>query len=204
MVNRAQDQAERQQERKMLTVVVNQKKDIEAIQKKRMVTTWSEFTYHTKTVYQQIADAYPGIQVYACGSRVRGDYIDWIAFFDDDGISYTEVKDARMKAGMAPKTLSDYDYWIPPNVQTAVTSSDADRCRLRIPESEKIKLPMWDFSKLPKDEHPSVLQHLSDGNVVELIRLHNKYKLSEYSYCCSGTEGVVRWFTWAVEQGVIK
>lgn len=198
-VSRLDALAEKQAERAALKEVVNDTKDIEDIRAKYGVSDYSQFSEGVKIIYSLIANAYPGIQVYACGSHVRGDYI-YHAHPE-----FWRVKDARLRAGMANKGSSDYDYWIPPNVPTVEFSfTQIDRVRVRIPKNEKIPLPMWDFSKLPESEHANVKALLSQNDIQGLVKIHDKYQLSEYSYCCSGIEGVRNWFTWAIEQGIIK
>ena len=197
--------AERQAERAGLKEVVNDTKEIESLRRLRRVRRFSDFPDFTKNVYQNIAGCFPGIQVYACGSRVRGDYIDWLTLDNTPSLSQMLVESAREKAGMKKKFDSDYDYWAAPEFQpVSKPPINTDRCRLRIPEKEKIPLPMWDFSKLPESEHENVKALLAKNDIQGLVKIHDRYKLSEYSYCCSGIEGVRNWFTWAIEQGIIK
>ena len=199
-VSRLDAIAEKQAERAALKEVVNDTKDIEAIRAKYRVKEYSEFEHRIKIKYRMIADLYPGIQVYACGSRVRGDYIEpWHSEF-------WRVKDARLRAGMANKQKSDYDYWIPPNIETTKDTFfvPIDRVRVRIPENEKIPIPMWDFSKLPESEHANVKELLLANDIQSLVKIHDRYGLSPHSYCCSGIEGVRNWFEWAIKEGIIK
>lgn len=197
-VSRLDALAEKQAERAALKEVVNDTKDIEAIRAKYGVKDFAEFNQYVADSFRFIADAYPGVQVYACGSRVRGDYISaWHPEF-------WRVKDARLRAGMANKNTSDYDYWIPPEIETVPGNSMFDRVRVRIPENEKIPIPMWDFSKLPESEHVNVKALLSANDIQSLVKIHDRYGLSPHSYCCSGIEGVKAWFEWAINQGIIK
>lgn len=90
--------------------------------------------YETQQMYLRIAACYPGYKVFACGSRVRGDYID--------GSHESIVIDARVKAGMRARAKSDFDFWVEPDAeQVGELPPGADRCRLRIPENEKILIP---------------------------------------------------------------
>lgn len=197
-VSRLEAIAERQAERAALKEVVNDIKDIEAIRAKYGVRCYSDFDVADKVYWKHIADLYPGVQVYACGSRVRGDHIE-------PGPNYFRIKYARRRAGMANKVISDYDYWIPQNVKTAESNAlNIDRVRVRIPENEKIPIPMWDFSKLPESEHANVKALLLVNDIQSLVRIHDRYGLSPHSYCCSGIEGVKAWFEWAIKEGIIK
>ncbi len=92
---------------------------------------------YQQDVYLKIAVCYPGFQVYACGSRVRGDYVE--CFYPGDHI----VIQARKKAGLRARVQSDYDFWVEPAaIQVGELPPDADRCRLRIPDNEKVKVPI--------------------------------------------------------------
>ena len=198
-VSRLDEIAARQAERAALKEVVNDTALIEQIREKYRVKDYSQFKDYQKHYWRLICGMYPGIQVYACGSRVKGDYIE------PGQIEYIKIKDARMMAGMAKKRESDYDYWIPPEIKTAISPyPNFDRVRVRIPENEKIPIPMWDFSKLPESEHERVKEMLSENNIQGLVRIHDKYQLSPHSYCCSGVEGVLNWFQWAIDEGIIK
>lgn len=198
-VSRLDALAEKQAERAALKEVVNDTKDIEAIRAKYGVSDYSQFKDYQKHYWRLISGMYPGVQVYACGSRVRGDYIE------PGQTEYFTIKDARMRAGMAPKRESDYDYWIPADIKTVISHYPMfDRVRVRIPENEKIPIPMWDFSKLPESEHANVKALLSANDIQSLVKIHDRYGLSPHSYCCSGIEGVRNWFEWAIKEGIIK
>lgn len=197
--------ADRQAERAALKKVVNDTTGIDALRKVRRVAKYSDFPHYTKAVYCGVAACYPGAQVYACGSRVRGDYMDWVNMENTDGFTSKEVLQARADAGMMEKYDSDFDYWVEPEyTYVSELPTNTDRCRVRVPENEKIPLPMWDFSKLPESEHENVKRLLQSNDIQGLVRIHDKYGLSEYQYCCSGVEGVKNWFNWAVETGAIK
>ncbi|HLS53255.1 MAG TPA: hypothetical protein VK031_04730 [Tissierellaceae bacterium] len=51
----------------------------------------------------------------------------------------------------------------------------------------------WDYSKLPEDKLSYVQQLVQDNNVGALLKVHNNYKLSRYTYCC-GTKGILLHF----------
>jgi len=52
----------------------------------------------------------------------------------------------------------------------------------------------WDFSKLPDSELPGIEKMLKAKDIVGLIKVHDKYNLSPYPYCCSAPDGVLNWF----------
>ena len=102
----------------------------------RSVSTFSEFPSGTKDIYRRVAKCFPGAQVWAVGSRVRGDYTK-----HTDG---RWIKEARAKAGMKPKDESDFDFLVSPAaVQVGELPANTERVRCRIPESEKIPIPIY-------------------------------------------------------------
>lgn len=111
-----------------------------AIRAKYRVTEFSGLPFTTQIIYEQIAACFPGSQVYACGSRVRGDYID-IDWQQSDEI----VMEARKKAGLKFRQKSDFDFWVEPGAeQKGKLPANCDRCRLRVPENEKIPIPIYE------------------------------------------------------------
>ena len=102
------------------------------------VTSFDQMTAYTQAVYYSVAKCFPGFQVYACGSRVRGDYMD--ASNPTDRI----VIDARKAAGFKYRENSDYDFWVEPAaIQIKDLPPNCDRARLRIPEKEKVAIPIY-------------------------------------------------------------
>ena len=109
------------------------------IREKYGVTKFEQMPGYTQAVYSAVAKCFPGFQVYACGSRVRGDYVDGATHADD-----TIVLQARKSAGMRARENSDYDFWVEPSaVQVKDLPPNCDRCRLRIPENEKVAIPIY-------------------------------------------------------------
>lgn len=53
---------------------------------------------------------------------------------------------------------------------------------------------MWDFTKIPDFEWESIIKAYDQKKYVELIRIHNRYQLSEYDYCCGDNRGLIKWF----------
>lgn len=165
---------------------------------KRRVLRWQDFPPLTRGVYQHIAEHFPGQPVYACGSRVRGDYVE-----DSDG---PVVRAWRTAAGKTDKRVSDFDFLVALDaVQIGALPSYADRLRHGVAYEEKIPIPMeeWDFSKLPEDQHADVIAAFDRGDWHELTLIHDEYHLSPYSYCCEQS-GLKKWFTWAIQTGIIK
>lgn len=165
---------------------------------KRRVRCWEDFDEKTQGVYRHIADLFPGSDVYACGSRVRGDYTEYL--------DQPEVKEWRKRAGKAEKERSDYDFFAPLNaICYGEIPEYADRLRHGIPENEKILIPMvaWDFTKLPEDQHGRIIELYNAGRWNELAALHDKYKLSPYDYCCD-LSGLKRWYKYGIESGKIN
>ena len=109
---------------------------IELIRKNARVREFSDFDYQKKGRYLSIAKCYPGSQVFACGSQVRGDYFD---NFNMEGIIQ-----AREKAGMQTHRVSDYDYWVHPTVLNAsILPEYSDRYRGKFNEKEMVAIPIY-------------------------------------------------------------
>ena len=164
----------------------------------RRILRWDDFDNKTQGIYRDIADRFTGFPVYACGSRVRGDYVN-----ADD---LQEIKEWRKRAGKAEKENSDFDFWTPLNaVQYGELPEYADRLRHGVPENEKILIPMiaWDFTKLPADQHGRVIELYNSGRWNELAALHDKYKLSPYDYCCD-LSGLKKWYKHGIDSKKIN
>lgn len=172
---------------------------LEAMQTMKMlhgVKCYDEMPYMSKRGYLEIAKRFPGFQVYACGSRVRGDYVE----SEHDVLT----QKLRALAGKKKKACSDFDFWVEPNaVQVGDLPEWADRCRLRIPENEKIPLPMWEFEKIPEWEHERILRLYENSRWVELVRIHDQYQVSPHSYCCD-VIGLQVWWKYGIDNGFIK
>ncbi len=172
------------------------KTPLERIAAKRRVQYFEQMPLRTKEVYIKIAACFPGVQIYACGSRVRGDYVE-----KDDGAA---MREARRRAGKQDKVFSDFDFWAPAWAKAAYElPQSADRTRCIIPEKEKVMLPIWDFDKLPKSEHKRVIDLLNNGQYLELVQVHDQYQLSNWQYCCD-TDSVARWFAQGIKEGKIS
>lgn len=108
------------------------------IREKYGVTSFEQMPGYTQAIYELVAKCFPGFQVYACGSRVRGDYVDVVVPTDKI------VFDARKAAGFKCRENSDYDFWVEPAaIQIKDLPPNCDRARLRIPEKEKVAIPIY-------------------------------------------------------------
>ena len=166
--------------------------------KSRSVSEFHEMPAYTRHIYGCIADCFPGIQVYAVGSRVNGDYVD--------ADSPAEIRRARREAGKAEKHESDFDFWIAERVSpVGYLPMLSDRLFYLPPGEKKILGPMWDFSKLPESEHALAIEATQNARVGALILLHDQYRLSPYSYCgCGDEKAVLAHFQKAIQDGKIK
>jgi hypothetical protein len=173
-------------------------KGIEQLRSERGAVTYEGMAQNARQMYQRVKECYIGVPVYACGSRVRGDYVDmWNA--PGDG-----VRSARIEAGMPDKKESDFDYWLSGEYETnANVPPVCDRVRCVVPNSEKIMLPEWDFTLLPENEHERVLELITNEMWGELLRIHDQYKLSPYTYCCD-LEGFKKWWRHGIETNKIS
>ena len=60
----------------------------------------------------------------------------------------------------------------------------------------------WDFEKLPKSEHARVIKLYNLGKWRDLAAIHDKYQLSNYSYCCD-LSGIKTWYLFGIQSGKI-
>jgi hypothetical protein len=166
----------------------------------RAFKSFDEMPAYMQEKYLQLAMLFPGRVVYAAGSRVMGGYVEeW---------STDAIRRMRKKLRKAPKVSSDYDIYIEPK-----DGEQVDELKNRLPEwadllirpegSEKIKIPMWDFSRLPLSEHARAIQLYNEQRWGLLMRMHNDYQLSPETYCCN-TEPVKKWFKYGIENGFIQ
>jgi hypothetical protein len=167
----------------------------------RMVSSFDQFPAPTKKRYMEIAAMFPGRRVYATGSRVTGEYVD-------EGAQDIVLK---MRADLLKKPVkeSDYDFTL-----DFEPGEDIEKLRAslpqwadlvqRLPEGEpKILIPMWDFTKIPAERHAEIADMVAKKQWGRLMDIHNEYRLTEQTMCCN-SDAARRWFTWAVENGVIK
>jgi hypothetical protein len=109
---------------------------VEILRNQRGVKTFTDFPQSTQDIYLRVAKCFPGWQVYAVGSRVRGDYVDRF-----EGVA---IYAARYRAGMKSKIESDFDFLVSPDaVQVVEFPANTERVRCRIPENERIEIPIF-------------------------------------------------------------
>ena len=109
---------------------------VEHLRQLRGVKTFADFPRSTQGIYLQVAKCFPGWQVWAVGSRVRGDYVERFEGAD--------IYAARYRAGMKSKIESDFDFLVSPEaVQDGELPPNTERVKCRIPESEKIPIPIF-------------------------------------------------------------
>jgi len=147
---------------------------------------FSELPKYMKTRYSILSSLFPDRQVYACGSRINGEYVeDW---------SGPEVDEMRAQLMKQVKRTSDYDFFmdIPPKEPIPEWADFVLRTE------RKIEIPMWDFSKLPESEYENVKELYEAQDWSKLILIHNKYQLSFNSYCCDEAP-VKRWYKWIID-----
>jgi hypothetical protein len=51
---------------------------------------------------------------------------------------------------------------------------------------------MWDFTKIPDSEWQNIENLYNKNNYVKLVQIHDRYKVSEYDYCCR-EKGFMKW-----------
>lgn len=56
----------------------------------------------------------------------------------------------------------------------------------------------WNYSKLPESEYDNVQRLLEERNGKELMKIHNKYKMSANDYCCS-EETIISHFNYLIK-----
>lgn len=178
--------------------------EAQALARSRKPASFEEMPAHAKTAYRFIASIFPDRQVWACGSRVSGEYLG-----ERDGGNIVRMR--RILGKSDKKKVSDYDFWMA--VEPGETRGDiikllpswADFVPSGIPGAEKLRIPMyeWDFTKLPEHEHQRVVDAYATNQVGVLMAIHNDYRLSPEYYCCEG-KAVVKWFKWALDREIIK
>ena len=112
--------------------------EIQVIRLMRQKKAWDEFDATQKDVYGSVSECFPGIQVFACGSQMRGDSINSSVF------GFSEVISARIKAGMRVDRISDFDYWVHPSATPCKpTIIGTDRYRGKFNEKEMVAIPIY-------------------------------------------------------------
>lgn len=179
-----------------VTKVLRPTKKIDRAAAPRAVTRFDEFPAYMIGRWGEIASHFPGIQVWAAGSRVSGEYIEpW---------SSPEIAAWREANFKKPTKESDYDFYIDGKpTPVGDLPSWADWVRGRVDIKQRIQIPMWDFTKLPEEHHQKAIDMFLENDVRGLLDLHNQFQLSPYNYCCE-MDGFLRWWSWAIEQRIIN
>jgi len=145
-----------QQPDKWGAVIERDLSGVEHLRQLREVKTFADFPQSTQDIYLQVAKCFPGWQVWAVGSRVRGDYIDVPEIQENgkhkrgDWLEYSNVIRAREAAGMKDKVNSDYDFLVAPGaVQVGELPPNTERVRCRIPENERVGIPIFHKTNEP-------------------------------------------------------
>lgn len=189
-----------------------------SIAKGRSFATFYDMPPYMRERYLHIAGLFPGIQFYACGSRVKGEYIEkW---------SGESIRHLRKMLHKPEKEESDYDVcmdspnpepkhllskrkdgdtWKPVDLKSKIRAGLPKWADLitGVPKDEKIPIPVWNFDRLPQSEHARAIELFEAKNWGELMAIHNQYFLSANVYCCD-VAPIRRHFGWAIEQGIIK
>ena len=187
-------QINRAKERETFEPITLNSEPLEKIKQLRKFENFQEMPAYMQWRYLRISSCFPGFQVWAAGSRVDGSYIEsW------EG---EEIAEPRRLAGKQDKVSSDYDFAVDIKA-VPVYDLPALTDRLKVRTNNKIPIAMWSFDKLPEAEHKEVIRLLNSNDEVGLTAIHNQYQLSPHDYCCDLLP-VVRYFQWAVDQGLIK
>lgn len=125
-----------QQPDKWGTPIIRDFSGLKILRDTRSVRRFWEMPTTTQAVYLEVAKCFPGVRVWACGSRVRGDYVE----VNDKEI----VRQWRVNAGMKNKAESDFDFWIngaPHPVRELPANTEQVKCR--VPDTEKVAIPIY-------------------------------------------------------------
>lgn len=60
----------------------------------------------------------------------------------------------------------------------------------------------YDWSKLPQEEHGTIIAHVEADNWSEVSKLCDKYEVSKL--CCCNPKGLKNYTHWAIEKGIIR
>jgi predicted nucleotidyltransferase len=183
------------------TVDPNLQVSARKLAKSRAVGVFGRLPQYARIKFETLASLFPGRKVYATGSRVTGEYVD-----QTSGIKVRRMREALLKKDVVE---SDYDIIVEPMAPGEIDDfrsrlpSWADLVVNPLPDDPKIIIPMWDFTKLPTEKHEEVYGLIQRRAWGQLMAIHNEFGLSAEFYCCQ-TDAVRSWFTWAVEQEIIK
>lgn len=177
------------------------------IAERRRVSHFGQMDTYNQVKFCHLANLFPGIQVWATGSRVNGTYIGSLGY--DRFYGPILLNYMRRQFSKESEKVSDFDIWIDPK-ESGITFAEmrerlpswADLLPHSVPDRDKIPIPMWDFTRLPKKEHPNVLDLYERRQWGKLMQIHNHYHLSPQPLCCN-ENAVKQWFGWAIRENII-
>lgn len=195
------EEAQKRQERKVQSFNVPDDRSAKAIAKSRAIKTFKSFSRSTQDKFLTLASLFPGRVIYATGSRVSGEYIE--------RDSPESIK--KMRSDLLKKVVDVSDYDITMDFEKKDNLEEFKNrlpswgdLVLNVPNGErKIKIPMWDFSKIPKNRMNEVFDLIQNKSWGKLMDIHNELNLSPQILCCN-QKVAERWFTWAVENKLIQ
>lgn len=172
-----------------------------AFAKSRSVKKFGQLPPMTRERFLLLASLFPGRKVYATGSRITGEYID----------KDSPKKVIKMRTDLLKKETVSSDYDVTLDFKN---DDDVNELKKRLPEfgdlvlnvpstEPKIEIPMWDFTKLPREKFNEVVELVESKQWGKLMAIHNEFGLSETFFCCDAKPSE-RWFTWAVENKIIQ
>lgn len=195
------NEAELRAQRETMPFAMKDDRSAKALAKARRVSVFDKMPIASRDKFLILASLFPGRKVYACGSRVTGEYVE-----TDSPKNVLKMREVLLK-----KEVKESDYDIAMEFKEGEKVANLRKLLpawgdlvANLPKSEpKILIPMWDFSKLPKEEHENVVNLVTLKQWGKLMDIHNKYQLSPTFFCCD-EKPAQRWFTWAVEQKIIQ
>lgn len=160
----------------------------------RQAAGFFDLPYIAQRVFEACAQCFvPGTEVFAVGSWVNGSWV-----WNGQPIF---VYESRMRIGKT-NSCSDFDIFVAPGAQQMAKLPAAAEVVRAAGIDKKIKIPMWDFAKLPEEKREEFLQAYNSGDIDRVVAMHDEYRLSEYSYCCD-LSGIGNWVEWAIKNGLL-
>ena len=194
-------EAEQRAQRETMPFAMKDDRSARSLANARQVRVFDKMPAAMREKFLFLASLFPGRKVYACGSRVTGEYIEV-----DSPKNVLSMREVLLKKEVKE---SDYDIVVELNPGEKVTDLRKGLPKwadlvINLPQSEpKILIPMWDFTKLPREEYNNVVELVALKQWGKLMDIHNKYQLTPTFFCCD-EKPAQRWFTWAVEQKIIQ
>lgn len=195
------NEAELRAQRETMPFAMKDDRSAKALANARQVRVFDKMPAGAREKFLILASLFPGRKVYACGSRVTGEYVE-----NDSPGNVLKMREVLLKKKAKE---SDYDIWVEMNKGDKISNLRKllpawGDLVMNLPESEpKVLIPMWDFTKLPRDRYSEVVELVSLKQWGKLMDIHNEYQLSPTFFCCD-EKPAQRWFTWAVEHKIIQ